>query len=98
MSGKHKRWHLQRISKLVRIDLRGLKNVSDLDKVELLAETLISKVGSPLSNKSLAEDLEVSYKTVKRWVRILDSLYYCYLISPFGSQKLYLWDWSQIED
>ena len=98
---------MQRVSKLVRIDLRDLENVSDLDKVELLAETLPSRVGSPLSYKSLAEDLEVSDKTVKRWVQILDSLYYCFLIPPLGSskikaikksQKLYLWDWSQIED
>jgi predicted AAA+ superfamily ATPase len=102
-----RRWHLQRVSKLVRIDLRDLENVSDLDKVELLAEALPSKVGSQFSYKSLAEDLEVSDKTVKRWVQILDSLYYCYLISPMGSpkikaikkaQKLYLWDWSQVED
>ncbi|GIL17700.1 MAG: ATPase [Oligoflexia bacterium] len=102
-----RRWHLQRVSKLVRIDLRDLENVSDLDKVELLADTLPSRVGSPLSYKSLAEDLETSDKTVKRWVGILDSLYYCFLIPPFGSskikaikksQKLYLWDWSQVED
>jgi predicted AAA+ superfamily ATPase len=102
-----RRWHLQRVSKLVRIDLRDLENVSDLDKVELLAEALTTKVGSPFSYRSLAEDLEVSDKTVKRWVQILDSLYYCYLIPPLGStkikaikkaQKLYLWDWSQIED
>lgn len=102
-----RRWHLQRVSKLVRIDLRDLEDVSDLDKVELLAEALVSKVGSPFSYKSLAEDLEVSDKTVKRWVQILDSLYYCYLIPPLGSvkikaikkaQKLYMWDWSQIED
>jgi hypothetical protein len=102
-----RRWNLQRISKLVRIDLRDLEDVSDLDKVELLAEVLQSKVGSELSYKSLAEDLEVSDKTVKRWIKILDSLYYCYLIAPFGSPKikvikkttkLYLWDWSQVED
>lgn len=102
-----RRWHLQRISKIVRIDLRDLENVSDLDKVELLAESLQSKVGSLFSYKSLAEDLETSDKTIKRWVQILDSLYYCYLISPYGStkikalkktQKLYLWDWSQIEN
>ena len=102
-----RRWHLQRISKLVRFDLRDLENVSDLDKVETLADILPSKVGSLLSYKSLAEDLEVSDKTVKRWVQILDSLYYCYSLSPYGTskikalkktQKLYLWDWSQIED
>lgn len=102
-----KRWHLQRVSKLVRIDLRDLETVSDLDKVELLADTLPSRVGSLLSYKSLAEDLEVSDKTVKRWVSILDNLYFCYLLAPYGTTeikavkkapKLYLWDWSQIED
>jgi uncharacterized protein len=101
-----RRWHLQRVYKLVRIDLRDLETVSDLDKVELLAETLTEKVASPLSYKSLAENLEVSDKTVKRWIQILDSLYYCYLIPPYGSnkikaiiktQKIYL-DWSQIEN
>ena len=102
-----RRWHLQRVSKLVRIDLRDLEDVSDLDKVELLADSMPLKVGNPFSYKSFAEDLEVSDKTVKRWVKILDSLYYCFLIAPYGStkikavkksQKLYLWDWSQIAD
>lgn len=102
-----KRWHMSRLSKLVRHDLRDLENVKDLDKVELLAEELPNRVGSPLSIKSLAEDLEVDPKTAKRWVEILDSLYYCFQISPYGSpkiravkkeKKLYLWDWSQIEE
>jgi predicted AAA+ superfamily ATPase len=102
-----RRWHLQRVSKLVRIDLRDLENIDDLDKVELLADSLQTRVGSGFSYKSFAEDLEKSDKTIKRWVQILDSLYFCYLISPYGSskikavkktQKLYLWDWSQVED
>lgn len=104
---EHRRWHLQRISKLVRFDLRDLENVSDVDKVELLTDSLAERVGSPLSIKSIAEDLEVSDKTAKRWIQILDSLYFCYSVSPFGSskikavkkaQKIYLWDWSQIQD
>lgn len=102
-----RRWHQQRVSKLVRQDLRDLENVSDLDKVELLADLLQTKVGSPYSYKSIAEDLDVSDKTIKRWTQILDNLYYCYLLPPFGSpkikavkktQKLYLWDWSQVEN
>ena len=102
-----RRWHIQRVSKLVRQDLRDLENITHLEKVELMADALPSRVGSLLSVKSLAEDLEVSDKTVKRWLQIMDNLYYCYSISSFGApkikatkkaKKLYLWDWSQIED
>ncbi|RLA62572.1 MAG: ATP-binding protein [Epsilonproteobacteria bacterium] len=102
-----KRWHTGRLSKLVRSDLRDLETVKDLDKVEVLAEELPRRIGSPLSIKSVSEDLEVDPKTAKRWISILDSLYYCFQIAPYGSpriravkkeQKLYLWDWSQVED
>jgi uncharacterized protein len=102
-----KRWHIGRLSKLVKSDLRDLETVKDIDKVEVLAEELPRRVGSPLSINSLARDLDISPKTAKRWVEILDSLYYCFRISPYGpekiravkkEQKLYLWDWSQVED
>lgn len=102
-----RRWHRTRLTRLVKTDLRDLENVKDLDKVELLAEELPKRVGSPLSIKSVSEDLEVDPKTTKRWIEILDSLYYCFQIAPYGppkiravkkEKKLYLWDWSQIED
>jgi predicted AAA+ superfamily ATPase len=60
-----------------------------------------------LSSTTSDEDLEIDPKTAKKWVGILDSLYYSFQLSPFGSpkiravkkeQKLYLWDWSQVED
>lgn len=102
-----KRWHLQRLNRLVRVDLRDLTMIKDIEKIHQLAEELPQRVGSPLSFKNLANDLEVDQKTIKNWILNLDSLYYCYLISPYGEpkiravkkeQKLYLWDWSQIED
>jgi uncharacterized protein len=102
-----RRWHYQRISKLVRIDLRDLENIQDLDKVELLADSLHTRVASPLSYRSIAEDLEKSDKTIKNWIKTLEMLYFCFTIAPFGSNKikaikkatkLYLWDWSQVED
>ncbi len=102
-----KRWHIGRLSKLVRSDLRDLENVKDMDKIEMLAEELPLRVGAPLSYNSLAQALEIAPKTAKRWIEILDSLYFCFQIPPFGSskiravkkeKKLYLWDWSQIDE
>lgn len=101
-----RRWHNQRLGRLIRTDLRDWEDVNDLDKIYALAEELPNRVGSPLSINSLANDIEADFKTIKRWLGILSSLYYSYQISPYGSlkiravkkeQKLYLWDWSQIE-
>ena len=104
---QHRRWINQRVSRLVRQDIRDLEKLTDLDKVELLPDALAERVGSPLSYKSLSEDLSISDKTVKRWVQILEAIYFCYSVAPFGSakiksvkksQKVYLWDWSQVSD
>ncbi len=100
-----RRWHRQRLDRLIRTDLRDWESIKEVEKIYTLAENLPDRVGSPLSINSLANDLEVDFKTVKRWISILDSIYYSFQISPFGSkkiravkkeQKLYLWDWSQI--
>ena len=102
-----RRWHIQRLNRLIRTDLRDWEDVKDLDKIYALAEELPNRVGSPLSINSLANDIEANFKTIKRWLGILSSLYYSYQIAPYGSakiravkkeQKLFLWDWSQIEN
>ena len=107
-----RRWHIQRLDRLIRTDLKDWEDVKDLDKIHSLAEELPNRVGSPLSINSLAHDIEADFKTIKRWLGILSSLYYSFQIAPFGAknsatkkiravkkeQKLYLWDWSQIEN
>lgn len=104
-----KRWHIQRIDRLVKIDLRDFSYIREIEKIHQLAEELPNRVGSPLSIKNLANDLEVDHKTAKNWVLTLENLYYCFTIPPYGAgeskiravkkeQKLYLWDWGQIED
>lgn len=104
---EHRIWKNERMNKVVYEDLRDLQNVKDISVLLMLAEILPTRVGSPLSLKSLGEDLQVSQPTVEKWVDLLSRMYYCYKIAPFGSpkiravkklQKVYLWDWSQVEE
>lgn len=90
----------------MREDLRDLEYVRELSLIEHLTDLLPSKVGSPLSVKSLREDLQIDHKTAERWLQILENLYVCFRLSPYGSprvravkkeRKLYLWDWSSVE-
>ncbi len=103
----HARWQLERVSRVITQDLRDLETVKEISLVELLAQSLGPRVGSALSIKSLQEDLQVSPNTVSHWIEILEQLYYCFRILPYGpakikavkkAQKLYLWDWSDVED
>lgn len=102
-----RRWQRERLDRIVRDDVRDLERVREISLVELLVDALPPRVGSPLSVKNLREDLEVAHDTVERWLTILENLYVCFRIAPFGapriravkkSPKLYLWDWSAVED
>ena len=50
--------------------------------------------------------MQVAHATMERWLTILERLYVCYRISPFGAKriravkkekKLYFWDWSRLD-
>lgn len=104
---EHKIWLNERLYRIVKDDIRDLTGIKETSLISLLMENLPSRVGSLLSVRSLAEDLQVSQPSIDRWIKELENLYYCYRISPFGSQKikaikkmqkLYLWDWSEVEN
>lgn len=102
-----KRWHLERRERIIYSDVRDLEKINEITNLELLASSLCERVGSPLSRKNLAQSLEIDFKTVERWLSILENVYYCFRILPYGSpkikavkkeQKLYLWDWGEHDD
>jgi predicted AAA+ superfamily ATPase len=104
---EHRIWQRDRIARVVREDLRDLEHVREVSLVEHLVDLLPSRVGAPLSVKNLSGDLQVDHKTAERWLQILENMYVCFRIAPFGApkiravkkeRKLYLWDWSSIED
>lgn len=98
-----KRWQRERIARVVKEDLVTLEQVKEVSQLDVLSILLQEKVGSLLSINSLREDLSASHEAVDRWVKIFENLYYCFLLSPYGSRrikalkkdrKLYMWDWS----
>lgn len=102
-----RRWRLEYTQRFLKDDLRDLERIREVSLVELMIENLPEKVGSPLSIESLRKDLDVAHLTVARWLTILENLYFCFRLAPFGApkiravkkeQKLYFWDWAQIPD
>jgi uncharacterized protein len=102
-----RRWHNEKIERLFREDILDVEAIRDIGNMKLLSDILPSKVSSLLSLNAIREDLEVSFRAVSHWVDILESFYYHFRIYPFTAKKirslkkepkLYLWDWSEVED
>ncbi len=102
-----RRWHNEKIERMFREDILDVQAIRDIGNMKLLSDILPSKVGSLLSLNAIREDLEVSHRAVTHWMDILEAFYYHFRIYPYAAKnirslkkepKLYLWDWSEIED
>ena len=102
-----RRWQKERLDRFFREDLRDLEPIRDLSSIQLLADLLPERVGSPLSLNALREDLEVSHRAVTHWMDILDRLYHVVRLAPFATKrvralrkmpKAYLWEGSLIPE
>lgn len=103
----YNRWRRLRMEQFFYEDVRDLTNVQEIALIETLAEILRHQTGQLTNYSSLANSLNISVDTVKRWLVILENLYYCYSVRPYFNNvpkslrkqpKYFLWDWSLIQD
>jgi predicted AAA+ superfamily ATPase len=102
-----KRWQSLRKEQLFREDIRDHTRVQELAEIELLSDLLKDQAAQAMDYASLAKKIKVSVDTVRRWIEVLKSFYFCYTLQPWSKNvarslikepKIYLWDWSQIEN
>ena len=102
-----RQWGRLRRNQLFNEEIRSLKQVQDIHHIEMLATLLKEQCGQQINYSSLATALRVSTDTVIRWISVLESFYYCFRIRPWFKNikrslvkepKIYLWDWSNIND
>lgn len=82
------RWRSDRFHRVLTDDLRGLEEVRDIASLQVLVDLLRERAGSQLSIANVARDLELSPKTVARWLTILEKLYLCFIIHPYAAKSL----------
>ena len=103
----YRRWSNNYARQLVREDIRDLTGLKAVQDIETLYTLLPSKIGSPLSVTSLAENLKVSYNTVRSWLDILERFYLTFSVPTWTGKiaraiqkekKYYLFDYARIKD
>jgi len=102
-----RRWKSIRKDQLFREDIRDGTRIQELAQLELLAELLRNQAAQSIDSVSLSKKVGVSVDTIRRWIEVLKSFYYCFSLQPWSKNiarsllkepKIYLWDWSMIEE
>ncbi len=103
----YNKWTRLRLDQLFRDDIRDLTRVQEIDQLQILGKLLIAQSGQLMNYTSLAKKVRVSVDTIRRWISILSSLYFCYRVKPWSKNvtrslikepKVYLWDSSICTD
>ena len=103
----YRRWSSSYSQQLIREDIRDMTDIKSIGDVESLYLLLPSKIGSPLSVQSLANDLHVSYNTVRNWLSVFERFFLVFSIYPWTKRitraiqkerKVYLWDPPRIKE
>ncbi len=102
-----RKWQNLRHQQFFQEDIRDLSSVHELSLLEVLATLLKHQAGQLASFSSLAQKVRVSDQTIRRWVSVFESLYFCFTLHPWSKNvtrsllkepKIYLMDWSQVEN
>jgi predicted AAA+ superfamily ATPase len=102
----YNRWKSTRLKLLFREDLRENTRLLEIGQVEVLAELLRYQSGQLINFASLARKIRASEESIRRWVSVLESLYFCFQIRPWTKNisrsilknpKIYLTDWSLVD-
>ena len=92
---------------LFREDIRDLTNIQEIQQLELLSIILKNQAGSLVNLSKLAQKVQVSVMTIKRWLETLEQFFYCFQIRPWTTNinrsllkepKIYLWNWALITE
>ncbi len=103
----YNKWKRLRSEQFFYEDIRDLTRINEIALIETFADILSHQSGQLLNYMSIANNMNISVDTVKRWLAILENMYYCFTIKPYFSNipkslrkqpKLYLWDWSLVTD
>ena len=102
-----KMWNDSYFDRVIREDMRDLSAVHYLEKVVDLIKLLPGRVGSALSVDTLAQDLELNFRTVKNYISHLSLNYLIFELPPYTgnmkrmnkkAKKAYFYNYSVIED
>lgn len=81
-----RRWRKERFDRIIREDIRDLESIKNIQYLNLLLDMLKERVGNLITISNIARDLEVSSKTIKHWLEILERMYLLFSVRPYTTK------------
>lgn len=78
-----RRWRRERFDRVLREDVRDLEPVRNIQLLSLFLDALRQRVGGLITLSNVAGDLEVSPKTAKSWLEVLERMYLIFSVRPY---------------
>ncbi|MBI2931532.1 MAG: ATP-binding protein [Planctomycetes bacterium] len=101
-----RRWRRERFDRVLREDVRDLEFIRNIQLLDLFLQALRRRVGSFTVLSNLAQDLEISPKTAKAWLQVLERMYLVFTLYPYSRNlpravlkppKVYFFDVGDVE-
>lgn len=83
-----KRWRTERFNRILREDVRDLERIQELSLLDLMIDALRDRVGGIITYANIANDLQISPHTVKKWLALIERMYIAFSITPYTKKVL----------
>ena len=78
-----RRWRRERFDRVLREDVRDLESIRNIQLLGLFLDSLRHRVGGLIRLSNLATDLQISHKTAKTWLEVLERMYLVFSVRPY---------------
>ena len=78
-----RRWRRERFDRVLREDIRDLESIRNIQLLGLFVDMLRQRVGSLITLSNIATDLQISPKTAKVWLDVLERMYLLFTVRPY---------------
>lgn len=77
-----RRWRRERFDRILKEDVRDLEQIRNIQLLSIFVDALRERVGSLVTLSNIAQDLQISPKTAKSWLQLIEKMYVSFAIYP----------------
>jgi predicted AAA+ superfamily ATPase len=78
-----RRWRRERLDRVIREDIRDLESVRNIQLLSMFLDMLRARVGGLITLSNIAEDLQISPKTARSWLEVIQRMYLVFAVYPY---------------